>query len=176
VGFKLFRVLVSLSFIVLFFANSVDSFAGSKGSGWKGDEPFPKSPDSQLTPGTTCQRPNSQRYAERINYCERNVDRELKAKVFDNYTRLGFELLETHDRAEFKIDHYIPLCMGGSNDEENLWPQHREVYELTDPLEQESCNKMAQGRLLQKDAMRLIREAKADPSSAGRVLLIIKSL
>jgi hypothetical protein len=65
------------------------------------------------------------------------------------------------DRQDFKIDHYIPLCMGGSNDIKNLWPQHKSVYAITDPLEPVLCDKMAQGRLLQKKAVEIIMYAKA---------------
>ena len=129
-----------------------------------------------MTPGSTCTRPNAQRYAERINYCNRNVSSSLKARVFENYSRLGFELLDRFDRAEFKIDHYIPLCMGGSNEEDNLWPQHRHVYEVTDPLEQVACEKMAQGKLLQRDAIHLIRQGKADLGAVDKIFRQIQSL
>jgi hypothetical protein len=88
------------------------------------------------------------------------VSGNLKWQVIDRYDQeLGFHVREI-GREQFKIDHYIPLCMGGSNKPENLWPQHHDVYEITDPLEALSCEKMAAGVLMQKDAVELIKQAK----------------
>lgn len=39
-----------------------------------------------------------------------------------------------------------------SNEENNLWPQHKKVYMITDPLEPEMCAAMSNGKLLQRDA------------------------
>jgi len=64
------------------------------------------------------------------------------------------------DRKDFKIDHFIPLCAGGSNDPSNLWPQHKSVYEITDPVEPLICAKMAAGKLDQAYAIKLITTAK----------------
>ncbi|QDK37869.1 hypothetical protein [Bdellovibrio sp. NC01] len=121
---------------------------------------FPKGPDANLTPGALCTRPTSHRYPEGINYCERNVDSGTKKDVFREYDKIGYRTLQM-DRQKFKIDHYIPLCMGGANSEDNLWPQHVSVYTITDPLEPVLCEKMAQGKLLQKDAIAMIKYGKA---------------
>jgi len=127
---------------------------------WAGGPAYPKTPDAELTPGTLCTSPNSYRYPEKVAYCERNVDSVVKRGVIHIYDqKLGYRI-ETMARTDFKIDHYIPLCMGGSNETSNLWPQHRSVYEITDPLEQELCEKMADGHLSQAKAMDLMRKAK----------------
>lgn len=124
------------------------------------DSRYPNGPNAKMTPGSTCQHASRYRYPERIAYCERNVDTSLKREVIRDYDqKLGYKI-QTMDRQAFKIDHYIPLCMGGSNSRDNLWPQHRSVYEITDPLEQLLCEKMAAGVLRQADAMDLIRKAK----------------
>lgn len=137
---------------------------------------FPKGPAPTLTPGSLCAKPSSKRYAEGIPYCERDVDSELKREVMENYDRqLGYRVLQM-DRGLFKIDHFIPLCMGGSNNEDNLWPQHESVYQITDRLEAEACNKMAQGKLLQSKAVEWIREAKLDLSKAPEVLSRVLAL
>lgn len=120
---------------------------------------FPKGPDATITPGVLCTHPDSQRYPEQINYCERNVDSQTKRGRFEAYDQLGYRT-RSMDRQDFKIDHYIPLCMGGANDSKNLWPQHKSVYEITDGLEQLLCEKMAEGKLLQKEAIKMIMEAK----------------
>jgi hypothetical protein len=80
------------------------------------------------------------------------------------------------NRADFKIDHFIPLCAGGSNDSVNLWPQHKNVYEITDPIEPLLCAKMAQGRLSQTDAIKLIVRAKTDLSQVALVIKILQRL
>ncbi len=123
-------------------------------------QPFPTGPDSQVTPGETCDRPNAYRYPEQIAYCNRNVDSGLKRDIIVQYDKqLGYQVSQM-PRNDFKIDHYIPLCMGGGNDRKNLWPQHKSVYEITDPLEQEMCIKMSEGVLKQARAIDLMRRAK----------------
>ncbi|MEK2645583.1 hypothetical protein [Bdellovibrio sp. BCCA] len=122
-------------------------------------ENFPKGPDAALTPGVLCSHPDSYRYPEKIKYCERDVSSSTKAGIFQKYDQIGYRT-RSMKRQAFKIDHYIPLCMGGANDVKNLWPQHESVYQITDQLEALLCEKMAAGRLLQKDAIQLIMEAK----------------
>lgn len=88
---------------------------------------------------------------------------------FEDYRGLGF-VLPTNDRGSYKIDHYIPLCAGGSNSTENLWPQHKSVYEITDPIEPLLCEKMSEGRLKQAEAVQLIKKVKNDLSKADEVM------
>jgi hypothetical protein len=140
----------NLFVLIALLVASVSSFAADQ---------FPIGPDQSITPGALCNRPDSHRYPEQINYCERNVDTSTKWGRFEAYDQLGYRTRQM-DRQDFKIDHYIPLCMGGSNDIKNLWPQHKSVYQITDPLEQLLCEKMAEGKLLQRDAVRIIMQAK----------------
>lgn len=137
---------------------------------------FPTNPDPRLTPGSLCNDPDETRYPERIAYCKRDVSTGLKKQIIAIYDqRLGYSVGEMN-RQEFKIDHFIPLCAGGSNTKENLWPQHRTVYQQTDPLEPVLCEKMQSGRLRQADAIRLIREAKLDLTRVEETLEYIENL
>lgn len=121
---------------------------------------FPLGPDHSVTPGETCQRPDTYRYPEKIPYCNRDVSSDEKKAIIRNYdSTFGYQV-GSMNRSEFKIDHYIPLCMGGSNSSKNLWPQHQTVYAKTDMLEQKLCELMAAGKLLQMEAMEKIRLAK----------------
>jgi hypothetical protein len=120
---------------------------------------FPIAPDANLTPGSLCDQPSYQRYPEQINYCERDVSSETKAEVFEIYDQIGYRT-QFMSRGAFKIDHYIPLCAGGSNQTTNLWPQHESIYRITDDLEALICDKMAEGSLRQADAVDLIIKAK----------------
>jgi hypothetical protein len=137
---------------------------------------FPTSPDLRLTPGSYCQRPDAYRYPERIAYCNRNVDRDEKVNVIRDYNqRLGYRI-DLRDRQQYKIDHLIPLCAGGSNKPDNLWPQHESVYRLTDPIEGLACEKMAAGRLTQKRAVELIFQAKFHLDQVNQVMATLRSL
>ncbi len=151
---------------------SYSAFAGGETEG----QPFPYMPTSELTPGSLCDRPDELRYAERISYCKRNVSSATKARIFDNYEKLGYELLRRFPREKFKIDHFVTLCAGGSNEEDNLWPQHQEVFTITDELEQTVCEKLAGGRLRQAQALDYIRRGKLDLRSVRMLLSAIKEL
>jgi hypothetical protein len=127
---------------------------------------FPIGPNPQKTPGDICENSPNRRYPEGIVYCNRNVDTQLKNQIIKEYDQeLGFKIGQMN-RGEFKIDHFIPLSIGGSNSKSNLWPQHRSVYTITDPLEQVLSEKISQGKIKQADAIRVIREAKLN---LGRV-------
>lgn len=137
---------------------------------------FPTSPNTELTPGSLCDKPDAKRYPEGIPYCNRKVGTGTKKEIIRTYdSELGFTVGEM-DRKDFKIDHYIPLCMGGSNHEDNLWPQHKSVYGVTDQLEQQACEKMAKGRLLQADAVVMIKRAKAHLNEAPKILKSVQAL
>jgi hypothetical protein len=120
---------------------------------------FPIGPDARLTTGALCTSPIEYRYPEQIPYCDRAVERETKNEVFLAYRALGYTL-PSQDRIDYKIDHYIPLCMGGANQRTNLWPQHVTIYTQTDSLEQAICEKMASGRIKQADAVKMIKAVK----------------
>lgn len=152
-----------VSFLILF---SVQSFAGSN---------FPKNPDEKLTPGSLCHNPTGHRYPEHIPYCARNVKSGEKWEVIEDYNQLGYRI-DRGNRSQFKIDHLIPLCAGGSNNSDNLWPQHESIYNLTDPLEAPLCDKMAQGRLLQDRAVELILRAKHNLNEVPEILELIENL
>ena len=54
---------------------------------------------------------------------------------------------------DYQIDHLIPLCLGGSDDFANLWPQPRRSIEPTwnaeakDRLERHMCDLVCKGQL-----------------------------
>jgi hypothetical protein len=128
-----------------------------------------------MTPGSLCEQPDTYRYPEHIRYCERNVSRDEKDAVIRAYDQQFGYRIGSMDRQEFKIDHFIPLCAGGSNDASNLWPQHKSVYAITDPLEPLVCQKMAAGTLTQAQAVQYIREAKTDLSKAPGIISMLSS-
>lgn len=136
---------------------------------------FPTGPDLSITPGRLCERPDSYRYPEQIAYCNREVDYEAKEEIFRLYRDHGYRL-KIVDRGDYKIDHLIPLCAGGSNREENLWPQHKSLFQLTDPLESLGCDKLRQGKISQRDLVNVIIRAKADVSLVQEAILYLRKL
>jgi hypothetical protein len=131
---------------------------------------YPTGPEESITPGSLCTTPDTHRYPERIPYCSRSVDSGLKYDIINQYNKdFGYHITP-QQRGDFKIDHYIPLCMGGSNNRDNLWPQHKTVYTITDPLEPLLCQKMSEGKLLQAKAVEYIRAAKRDLSQVRQII------
>lgn len=161
-----------LGLLVLACAFSVSVHALDNGP----DGKFPLHPDPTMTPGALCTSPDAKRYPEQIDYCNRDVDRDLKRDLFRRYdVTLGYETQEM-PRGDFKIDHFIPLCAGGANTADNLWPQHKSVYEITDPVEPLICEKMSEGALKQVDAVRLVRQAKLNLDQVPQVMKYLNSL
>lgn len=145
------------------------SFAGKSGK-------FPIGPDALMTPGELCNHPDAYRYPEHIPYCTRNVSSDLKNYIIHQYDqKLGYSI-ESMTRIDFKIDHLIPLCAGGSNEQANLWPQHKSIYEVTDTMEPLICQKMSEGKLKQRDAVELIKTGKLDLSKVPSIISHLNSL
>lgn len=137
---------------------------------------FPLGPRAEMTPGSTCQQSNVYRYPEHIKYCNRSVDSGLKNEIIKDYDQTFGYRVASMPRRAFKIDHFIPLCAGGSNNQDNLWPQHESVYAITDPLEPLVCEKMAAGKLSQADAIQFVREGKNDLSKVPAILSHLQTL
>lgn len=136
---------------------------------------YPKNPDPVLTPGSLCNEPTSYRYPEQIPYCERAVNSYTKEIVFGNYRReLNYRL--NSDRSLYKVDHFISLCAGGSNNLDNLWPQHVTISKVTDPIESIGCEKLGLAKITQRELVDLIRKAKLNLEEAPKILKYLKSL
>jgi len=133
------------------------------------EDPYPLSPHEALTPGTLCQNPSEYRYPERIPYCSRSVSSSHKNRIIKTYDSTFDYRIGSMPRNDFKIDHYIPLCMGGSNETANLWPQHKSVYVYTDALEQKLCLHLERGRITQADAIYYIKYAKNNLAESKRI-------
>ena len=121
---------------------------------------IPTGPDELLTPGSLCQSAGIRRYPEQVNYCERKVSSAKKDSIFTMYANKGFSQVIAMPRSEFKIDHMISLCLGGSNEANNLWPQHSSINRYTDPIEPRLCVLLARGKITQAQAVQLIVDAK----------------
>lgn len=139
---------IVLSILVL---ASLNAFAGRA---------YPRSPEPTLTPGALCTTPDSYRYPEQIPYCDRALNSFDKEAIIMTYRSFGYSI--SGERSQYKIDHFIPLCVGGSNDPANLWPQYFTISRITDPLEKMGCDVLAAGKMPQKEVVDVIVNAKND--------------
>ncbi|OFZ18897.1 MAG: hypothetical protein A2Z20_12365 [Bdellovibrionales bacterium RBG_16_40_8] len=121
----------------------------------------PERPDVYATPGDLCDETDPDfieyRYQEHVAYCERNVSVNLKAKIYKYYN------IPANRRRSYTIDHYIPLSIGGSNHEQNLWPEHKEIKKLRPNLEVEVYEAVREGRITRQQAIDEIIKAKMNP-------------
>lgn len=90
------------------------------------------------------------RYDEYIAVCERNVSTPRKDQICK---RDGVS-----NRRNYTVDHVIPLFMGGSNYDDNLWCQHNSIY--TGNIEQKIYFKLNRGDITQQEAIREIKKIK----------------
>ncbi len=140
------RVFSFLTTIVLFTSTSL------------AQDRYPIGPNPSITPGSKCESDKT-RHPERIPYCKRSVSSSEKWDVIEDYNRLGANITR-QNRNRFKIDHLIPLCIGGSNNLDNLWPQHESIYVQTDDVEHMTCSLVSSGDMTQKEAIELVLKAK----------------
>lgn len=137
---------------------------------------FPKNPDPRLTPGSYCNGNQPTERTGRPETCSRDVDGHLKWDVIRDYNqKLGYDI-NSSNRMQFKIDHLVPLCFGGGNDRENLWPQHQSIYVITDKLEDIGCQKLRGGRISQIKVIKMLLEVKNDLSKADAMMNYLNSL
>lgn len=100
---------------------------------------LPVRPDDARTPGVigsmdladVCGRVDGMTYSQR----HRQTTAAMKR---DAYAIYGVE----RDGRDFEVDHRVPLCVGGADDEKNLWPQRgwaHPSYHDKDRLEAHVC-------------------------------------
>ncbi len=119
---------------------------------------YPLVPDKSQTPGSVCTERHSDfdehRYPEKIPHCDRNVEGDLKTRIYDWYK------IPRHERKNYTIDHLIPLSIGGDNEPKNLWPEHRAVKATRPHLEEQVHQELSDGRITQQQAIQRILKAK----------------
>ena len=103
-------------------------------------------PNPKLTPGKLAQRDKDLH----------GVSVAMEQKVFKRYR------IPWTRRAEFKIDHLIPLELGGADSMENLWPQNLRVkpygYERKELLTRCLLLRIGEGRITLAQAQAAVQE------------------
>src|SRR3989344_8391636 len=119
---------------------------------------YPLTPDPEMTQGDLCTKddPDFEKYEyqEKIPYCERNVSFSRREKIYDEYK------IPSDCRHRYTIDHLIPLALGGSNADINLWPEHVLVKATRPQLEEELYLALKQGDINQEEAIDIIVRKK----------------
>lgn len=114
-------------------------------------------PDPAKTPGMLCspQDPNFSKfdYPEHVARCARNVGPQEKQAIAHEYGDIP-----QSSWSGYEFDHLIPLCVGGSDDIANLWPQPIADAHLKDVIENDVCIAMKAGTLSQTAAVQKIRD------------------
>lgn len=113
-------------------------------------------PNSAFTNSHFCSRKDPDfkeyRYKQNIPVCERNVSYNTRKRVYEKYK------ISADIRRTYTIDHLVPLSLGGSNNEKNLWPQPR--AQSTAPLETEIYYKVKRGEITIQEAWNIISKEK----------------
>ena len=112
---------------------------------------YPLEPTTSGSLCTTSHRDfDGLRYAESIAHCKRNVSTRFKNEICLDYG--------VRNRRDYKVDHIIPLSIGGDNSRENLWCQNKAID--TAPFEYDVYRLIKGGDVTQAEAIKLIMERK----------------
>ena len=137
--------------LLSFYANAAVTVPGN----------VPVKPDPSYTIGDFCDLRDTDfdevRYKEKVAICIRNVSWELKDFVYEKYG------VPRHCRKYYTMDHYVPLFMGGSNQAQNLWPEHKDIKATRQNLEQDLYSQLKNGLVTQEAALHVITHAKQNP-------------
>ena len=117
---------------------------------------YPTYPDPQLTPGDVVNYPKEVICKSGYSNEERQVKQKTKKKVYAEY-----HVSYPQPKGSEEVDHYIPLCIGGSNNIANLWLQPAMPYpgyHEKDALEQYVCRAVCrEGKMTIQEGQNLFR-------------------
>lgn len=114
-------------------------------------------PNAQLTPGVLCTPSDPDfkgyDYPSKVPRCNRNIGNPEKAEVAKNYGNIP-----APEWVKYEFDHFMPLCAGGSNNSQNLWPQPIAEAKQKDVIEVQVCTALKAGTMTQSQALLKIRD------------------
>lgn len=108
-------------------------------------------PDPALTPGALCTPAavgfGGYTYPAHVAHCRRHVTQTIRRTVLASYG------VPWSERRRFELDHRLPLCLGGSNEARNLWPEAWSDARRKDVLEANLCGLLRRGKVTQESAV-----------------------
>jgi hypothetical protein len=110
-------------------------------------------PDAACTPGAAMNSSTSQICTVGYSESVRNVSEDQKNQIYAEYG------IANHVAGQYEVDHLVPLELGGSNDNANLWPQPASPtpgFPQKDALENYLHDQVCAGKLSLADAQRQI--------------------
>lgn len=126
---------------------------------------YPLIPNEKISPGHICTINDADfqehRYPQNIVYCKRNLSFNKKTDIYNKYA------IDLSERDQYTIDHIVPLSIGGSNSELNLWPEHKEVKKTRPRLETCLFNLLKKDLIKQKIAVDFILKIKFNKKVDG---------
>lgn len=109
-------------------------------------------PNPALTPGATLPVTAAQVSVSGYSSTVRNVPVSEKREAYEEYG-----LTYPQKKGAYECDHFIPLCLGGSNSIKNLWPEPHPEFHWKDGLEVYLWRKVRAGEITLPDAQRQIQ-------------------
>jgi hypothetical protein len=110
-------------------------------------------PDPACTPGAVMNSNTSQICVSGYASSVRNVSADQQNQIYAEYG------IANHVAGQYEVDHLVPLELGGSNDNANLWPQPANPtpgFHEKDTLENYLHDQVCAGKLSLADAQRQI--------------------
>jgi hypothetical protein len=109
-------------------------------------------PDARLTPGAVLSVTAAQVSVAGYSSKVRNVPASEKRAVYAEY-----HLAYPQKAGAYECDHFIPLCLGGSNSTQNLWPEPAPQFHWKDGLEVYLWHEVREHTVSLSEAQREIR-------------------
>jgi hypothetical protein len=119
-------------------------------------------PDDRLTPGVVASTDDAEVCAPGYARSQRlyENDREAFWRVVEAV--LASYHIPFAERHGYEIDHRVPLCLGGSNDARNLWPQPLLDAREKDEIERAACIAVCRDHTLTLDQAQRLFLAPTD--------------
>jgi hypothetical protein len=113
-------------------------------------------PTPGVTPGWPVWSDDLDTVCNTYTYTRRRTTSSMKEEAYSKYG------INFHLPGQYQIDHLVPLCLGGADSQENLWPQSYDNpawnAKKKDELERVICRMVCDHRYPLADAQTKIRE------------------
>lgn len=99
-------------------------------------------PDDSVTPGVIATTDRQKIVSTKWGKDKRHVTEKMKVQAC-----LAYGITKGCPGKKYELDHRVPRCAGGADDERNLWPQKAPGFHWKDRLETLVCKEIKQGKI-----------------------------